>query len=108
MGFFSWNCKRCGHPMLSEYALEDKNEWMNDVVVIENNGSILKGKYDGYGCVDDREISGMLSKHEPECYHLHCWEKAGSPMEYTSASDNARDQGFFFDDGVHNIDKRLV
>lgn len=99
MGFFSWNCKECGHPMLCSAATEKKNRWMNEVVVIEDNGSILKGEYDGYGRVNDREIDF----YAPQCYHHHCWEKAGCPTTYTGESKSARDQGWFFNDNVHNF-----
>ena len=100
MGFYSWDCKVCGHPMLSVYALEDKNEWMNHVVVIEEDGSILQGEYDGYGRVDDEDIES----YKPECYHEHCWELAGKPTKYTKGSRSARDQGYFFPDDHHNIE----
>ena len=103
MGFFSWDCKVCGHPMLSHYALEDKNAWMNDVVVLESDGSILRGEYGGYGDVGEHEIN-IDSRNEPECYHEHCWELAGRPTEYTTGSRSARDQGYFCPDNYHNID----
>jgi len=101
MGFFSWNCKGCGHPMLCEAAAnESKNGWMKDVVAIEKSGSILKGEYDGYGRIGGHEIED----YEAECYHQHCWEKAGRPTEFTEVSSSASDQGWFFEDGTHNID----
>lgn len=100
MGFFSWNCKRCEHPMLSSMATEDKNKWMTEVVVLEKDGTLLKGEYDGYGRVNDRDIN---YSDDPECYHRHCWEKAGKPIEHTEPSTNANDQGWFFEDNVHNI-----
>ena len=104
MGFFSWNCKVCGHPMLCSMATEHKNGWMERVVVIQPNGSILRGYYDGYGRVNDVEIEFTYHTHEPECYHEHCWEKAGKPVKYTGGSRASADQGWFFDDGEHNID----
>lgn len=107
MGLFSWDCKACNHPMLSEYATNHINQWMNDVVVIEHDGVILKGSYDGYGRVADDDIRVMFSGREftsePCCYHKACWEKAGSPIEY-SPSQGSDDQGFFFDEGEHNME----
>ena len=107
MGLFSWDCNECGHPMLSEYATNRKNDWMNDVVVIESNGGILKGSYDGYGRVDTRDITFGISGHEftdePCCYHSACWEKAGEPTEYKPSQSSA-DQGYFFDEGDHNME----
>lgn len=110
MGFFSWNCKKCGHPMLSEYAISEKNGWMNKVVVILPGGSILKGSYDGYGRVDGREIDGYEwtdddeMTNSPQCYHEACWKAEGKPSEYTEGSNDSEDQGYFFDDGTHDID----
>jgi hypothetical protein len=99
MGFFSWNCKGCGHPMLCSEAVLDKNKWMNDVVVLCKDGTVMRGSYDGYGRVNEREIDDC----SPECYHQHCWDKAGRPIEYTGESQMSSDQGWFFDDNTHNI-----
>jgi len=101
MGFFSWDCKVCGHPMLSVYALEDKNAWMNDVVMLTNE-NMLAGSYDGYGRVGNGED---LTEYDAdrECYHKLCWEKVGKPTKFTEASKYSDDQGYFFDDGIHNI-----
>ena len=56
MGFFSWNCKACGHPMLSAHAINKINGWMSEIVVVTkhfSNGKerIFSGEYDGYGRV---------------------------------------------------------
>ena len=90
--------------MLSEYATNNINQWMNSAVVIESNGSTLKGEYDGYGRIDMEEIS--WEDDEPCCYHQACWEKAGKPTEY-SPSTPSHDQGFFFDEGDHNMEAPL-
>jgi hypothetical protein len=99
MGFFSWDCKVCGHPMISHYAVNGDESvdisWMTHVVVIDANGSILRGEYDGYGRVDGREVDWT---GEPQCYHKKCWELAGRPVDYNEPSKSAYDQGFFFDD----------
>jgi len=99
MGFFSWNCKSCGHPMLSPYVLSDINAWMNQVVVQFGNGTRLIGEYDGYGRVNDIEFD---YGSKPECYHLSCWKAEGEPG-YDCESVTSRDQGFFFDDGEHDM-----
>jgi hypothetical protein len=111
MGFFSWDCITCGHPLLSEWAVNKINEWMEDVVVIESNGNILKGFYDGYGRVVDREENGerILNQYDtdqkdPEAYHKACWEVSGSPTTFSKSSLGSDDQGFFFGD-EHNMEK---
>ena len=101
MGFFSWNCNSCGHPMLSSYATNDINRWMRDVFVIEKGVSILKGEYDGYGRVDGHEMN-----YSGNCvYHEACWEKAGKPLEWDHPSEDAADQGFFFNDPTHDMSR---
>jgi len=100
MGFFSWNCNSCGHPLLSHYVLEDRNAWMSNGVAILEDGSVLRGEYDGYGRLNDHEINDFGS---PECYHEACWNLEGKPTEYNQPSEDARDQGYFFDDNVHNF-----
>ena len=104
MGLFSWDCKECEHPLLSEYATNSINQWMNNAVVIEKNGCTFKGEYDGYGRIGMEEIS--WEDGEPCCYHEACWEKAGRPTEYRPSTPS-RDQGFFFDEGDHNMEAPL-
>lgn len=84
--------------MLSECATSPINNWMRQVVVIEKDGTIRQGEYDGYGCVDGVTVNDVL---EVCCYHAACWEKVGKPTEYTP-SLNAPDQGYFFGD-EHNM-----
>jgi hypothetical protein len=97
MGFFSWDCEVCGHPLLSEYVITDKNAWMNDAVALESDGSVLHGSYDGYGRLDDYDLES------PQVYHKACWEHSGKPDEYVEESRSSRDQGYFFEDADHDL-----
>jgi|SaaInlV_165m_DNA_1040744.scaffolds.fasta_scaffold29491_2 hypothetical protein len=115
MGFFSFNCKCCGHPMLQPCATEKLNKWMSDCIVITDDGSILMGEYDGYGRVGEHEPIS------PECgawYHKACWNSCltngYTPMNQNAnekfgitqgPSDSASDQGWFFEDGVHDMEE---
>lgn len=110
MGMFSFNCKECDHPMLSRPATDKGiNEWMSDVVLLTENGSRIIGEYDGYGGVgssgDDDDY------YEGGCFvHKACWEKHGKKdyEGYGGPSDHANDQGWFFNDGDHDmIDPRI-
>ncbi len=103
MGFFSWDCKSCGHPMICPNAVNEDgiNKWMTKVVVMASNGSRLIGNYDGYGRVDDRDIV-EFDRNEPCCYHQACWESEGRP-EYDGPSLSSLDQGWFFDDADHSV-----
>lgn len=109
MGMFSYECKECGHPMLSpEATSEGINEWMSDAVALSRDGDRAVGTYDGYGRADGYEVGdcGM----DVAWVHRACWEKAGRPewSRYGSPSASAGDQGWFFDDGDHDlIDPRV-
>lgn len=79
---------------------------MMDAVVIQADGGILKGTYDGYGCIGEQRIKygpfvDGIATNEPGCYHRACWELAGSPTDYVP-SKSAEDQGFFFGD-AHDV-----
>lgn len=117
MGFFSWNCRGCGHPMLSDHKTNKINGWMRDVVVVESDGRLLMGDYDGYGRLtlgddDDsasREPIEINHMHgggdygEPGCWHRACWLVAGRPTGY-APSESSVDQGFFFGD-EHDLEE---
>ena len=99
MGFFSANCEGCGHPLLCRRATGEVNAWMNRAVAITRGGSMLKGCYDGYGGLDGfADVVG-----DTTVWHQACWHVAGAPMDYRGASAPAPDQGWFFDDGAHDL-----
>lgn len=118
MGMFSYKCKACGHPMLSNWSTHNGNQhvpstlWMSDCVAVLPNGSILKGEYNGYGEVDNFEEGdyGEIAAW----WHRACWEACGSPDHLKAipfsgiaagSSDSAPDQGYFFDGGEHDMEK---
>ena len=114
MGFFSYKCKECGHPMLSHGAVDKGiNEWMNEAVVLTTDGSHIIGEYDGYGRVvggEDDEFEDEFDDESVAWVHKACWEIAGKPGygHYGSNSEDAEDQGWFFKDGDHDmIDPRI-
>lgn len=106
MGFFSFLCKECGHPLLCVQATDKGiNDWMTQAVALTPRGGRVIGEYDGYGRVADCEDPDNTA-----CLHEACWEVAGKPewSHYGSVSEHAPDQGFFFDDGAHDlIDPRI-
>ncbi len=115
MGLFSWDCRGCGHPMLHDMGVTHAiNDWMNDVVVINPDGSKLEGSYDGYGRFDGVEYDFALIDWDhlpagnPCVWHRACWEVAGKPDEYKPSS-SSDDQGHFFVAGAHDMaDPRLT
>ena len=110
MGFFSWNCRGCDHPLLSRYATNRVNAWMEEVAVIAHTGTLLVGFYDGYGRVDvtvhgngkGTTIPTLGCRREPSVWHRRCWENAGSPKEYVPSA-SSDDQGYFFSPGAHDM-----
>ena len=36
-------------------------------------------------------------------WHQACWKTAGSPMDYRGPSAPSPDQGWFFEDGAHDL-----
>ena len=102
MGFFSFDCSECGHPMLCPEATNDINFWMTDVIVMTPYG-IISGKYNGYGKVG--EVSINLKDENTVWLHEACWV-ASSKMscDYYKVSDSSRDQGWFFEPGKHDME----
>lgn len=101
MGFFSQDCESCGHPALCAQATtEGVNEWMTQVVALLPDGSVHMGAYNGYGTVGTADdVIGF----EAQVWHRACWVAAGQPLTWTKASTHSADQGWFFDDGDHDM-----
>lgn len=99
MGLWSFDCLECGHPMLMPQATNEINRWMSDVVVITEDNCLLAGEYGGYGDVNGREIGDGGGA----CYHRACWEIVGKPTTAERDSRSSGDQGWFFNDPVHDM-----
>lgn len=84
-------------------ATEDLNKWMTKVVVLKKNGAKIVGEYDGYGNVGhSEEDSDVFGYGNPVAYHKACWLALGKPEFDGKPSEHASDQGWFFNDGIHN------
>ena len=108
MGFISWNCKACGHPIISHYAVDERTHWMTHAVAqgVGETGETMTGLYDGYGRlygpesgeapvdIFHRDERGMP---QASVYHEECFLLAGSPEPDGRLSEWAMDQGYFFD-----------
>ena len=100
MGFFSWNCKRCGESVKAPYNVPQKLAWQNKVVALTPNGSTFVGMYDGYGrIVGEYALTKLTSWGDAvEVNHYACWTSDdGIRYRYRDASSYAEDQGFFYD-----------
>lgn len=108
MGVFSDLCHRCKHPLLSIAATNQINRWMTRGVAITPDGTIHKGDYDGYGRLypEDEDYDAErepVVNGENTVWHMACWRAAGEPKEFRGASSPAEDQGWFFDEGAHDM-----
>lgn len=109
MGFSSYDCKHCDHPALcAQAANEGINGWMKHMVVLAKNGSRVMIEFDGYSGHVGESLD--LPYGETVWVHQACWEVAGKPEfdAYDGPSRSSDDQGWFFDDGDHDlIDPRI-
>ena len=113
MGFSSWDCKGCGHPLLCEHAVSPTriNAWMTRVRLVTSDGRTVAGEYNGYARVVDEdgrehvaydETVSCLDIVPPEAWHADCWEAAGKISDGTP-SEWSECQGWFFDEGAHDL-----
>jgi hypothetical protein len=78
---------------------------MSNIVAITPNGSIIKGIYDGYGNLNGgAEVEApAMAEADVTVWHAACWSHAGSPQEYRGPSPGSADQGWFFEEGDHDM-----
>jgi len=65
MGFSSWECNGCGHPLLSEWVTTDVNAWMKQSVIVPTPQrqwrwlgiGVFKGSYNGYASIETRQFT---------------------------------------------------
>jgi len=106
MGFSSYECKACGHSVLSPHSVDPEiNGWMKDAVILGANGTRLICEFDGYSGEYDEEVG-----YDAVWLHQACWEVAGRPAYdgFDGPSRPARDQGFFFGRDHDMIDPRIT
>jgi hypothetical protein len=103
MGFFSWNCKKCDHSIKAPHSIPTGWNYMNEAVWVREEEDPVLGTYDGYGQITTLRFNPAedetqdITWVEPELWHRVCWENSGKP-EYTSPSDRAGDQGYFYEE----------
>ena len=91
MGFFSWDCNGCGHPLLSQYAITEVNAWMHHAVSITPDHDITI-----------HHNPDLRDEFTPCVWHRICWVNANGPIDFVP-SHSSPDQGYFFDPEAHNI-----
>ena len=99
MGCFSWDCKACAHSVRAGEATTAVSEWLSEAVLVESDGSTVRGTYDGYGRLrtrSGREVE-LQDGPAPCLYHQACYDLLGKPS-YDKPSRSANDQGYFVGD----------
>jgi len=102
MGFFSWDCKGCGHSLRSSCATSKTSAWMNQAVVYKEGSKMaLRGEYDGYGNIGGDpygdDDGNFWEGPKFTVYHKACHEILGKP-KFDGQSRGSHDQGYFIDD----------
>jgi hypothetical protein len=87
MGFFSWDCRGCGH------SIREGRGWMSRAVAQGADGSVVCGDYDGYG----RLQSSVGEVELDACGEFALWHRAcfelGGRSAFSGVSRHAQDQG---------------
>lgn len=96
MGHFTYRCKHCGHDILdSQSTWKGLNEWMSSAVVLTEDGSRIKGEYDGYGRVGSFDGDDLVDG-DNVWVHEACWREAGKPdyEDYDGPSAGSQHSGY--------------
>lgn len=92
MGFFSKLCSVTYIPVMADTT--GMGDDASEVVAVFKNGSIVRGVYDGYGCVDGLDL---LDDWDDIKFVLRKYY-AGQPYDELGESYDDPGQGFFHDD----------
>jgi len=99
MGCFSWTCPCCGHSIRASHATNAESAWLADAVLVED-GSVIRGEYDGYGRLQTRsgrEVE-LGDGPSPTLVHQACYDLMKPQNPVYGPSRHARDQGHFVGD----------
>jgi hypothetical protein len=115
MGLFSWKCALSNVEIANNMI--DMPTWMSEIVVLQEDGTVLKGSYDGYGRV--RTDVGTVDFYR-EFMDKNGWDMDSTPtvvlqraydgesFDQVDPSPMAEFQGHFFPEEYdHNADEQL-
>lgn len=100
MGFFSWKCAKTQKPIMAECAVKG-SPWLfaSRVTVLFEDGSVLKGVYDGYGRVENSRAAFELTDIDQSQWRMVISEYYDSePFHTFSLNKHDQGQGFFYND----------
>lgn len=88
--------------IVAEPAACPVTAWQTEAMLVGKEGqAIVRGTYDGYGRIGEAEIEGICGDYDRVwLYHAACYDSARrAGIVDPSPSENARDQGYFFEPG---------
>jgi hypothetical protein len=93
VGFFSYDCKGCGHPLMyGVYNMTRQNYWMVEAVMLQPKKKPVIGHYNGYGIIGGHDMNESHDYRRPEVYHRACWHALGKP-KFKGPSNRSECQG---------------
>lgn len=93
MGFFSWTCAKTQLPVLAAPAWHRDAPDLCSVVVIKQDGSVIRGVYDGYGRVGDTPVADLMQNGAKMVIAKYY---QGEPYSGLGCSGRAPGQGFSY------------
>ena len=101
MGFFSWRCAKSDKPLMAgPSVIGSPWEFASKAVVLFEDGSCIRGTYDGYG-----EVIGNGGHHTTELERGGEWRMVIEKYyngevfaDFPKKNRNDPNQGFFYDD----------
>lgn len=100
MGFFSWKCAKSQKPIMAECAVNGSPwQFASRVTLLFEDGTSIKGVYDGYGRVENsREAFELADLHESEWRMIISNYYDSEPFHTFSRNKFDPGQGFFYSD----------
>ena len=95
MGFFSWKCAKTGKPILADMGKDDPWRFASEVVLLLKNGSVIRGRYDGYGRVDGFSLDEY--NYNPDEFRLVISRYYdGETFDQLPKNEDEPNQGYFW------------
>lgn len=100
MGFFSWKCAKTQNPIMAECAVKGSPlEFASHVTLLFEDGSSIKGVYDGYGRVENSTEAFDLQDIPESDWRMVITNYYDSePFHTFSKNKYDPGQGFFYSD----------
>lgn len=99
MGFFSWQCAKTKKPVMAEMGVRGSPwEFASKVRVLFKDGSVVHGRYDGYGRVIGNTEVELLEFSETNWRMVIDHYYDGETFDQLEKNKNEPKQGWFWDD----------